>query len=46
MRYEGIIEETAQVEADSEEEAKRKLAELLIDRLRSGDAGFVAWPLP
>lgn len=43
--YRGFIETFIEVEADNEGDAEKKMASILIDRLKSSDAGFIAWEI-
>ena len=44
MKYDALIETFVYgVEADSEEEAQKKAAQILIEKLKDGSATFVVW---
>ena len=49
MNYRGILEVNLDVEAESEEEAQRKMADILIERLKARaeePESFIVWPHP
>lgn len=42
-KFRGFIETCQECEADTEEEAKKKMAEDLAKRIQSGETGFILW---
>jgi uncharacterized protein YheU (UPF0270 family) len=43
MRWRGLVEAWEEVEADSEDDAKKAMAKQLIERLTSGEVEFILW---